>query len=371
MIWEYNLTQETEQQSLSHEAIDGRNEKKAFSTLKIFILLCLFNIPLIRFPNLLEIISFLLKNVFTAFIILFLLLLFVQKLRWPSRSKDFVHTVSGFCKITAQDGWFCMEKIFSDGRNQQFFMPFHAMVHLAGVDQGILIEFASQQFRFIHANAFTDISMEESLAFLKKEQDLYAYAPVETASCMPSFLEKLNAADISVISASYLLSEDQVRLSFSECYRALPWHISYWKAFRKFYLYFVLYFALSFFFRSWPLAAIGSLLFASAVLYLFFIPSHKVGKDKSLHLAQLCGPVHVELCLEGIRLTASDSSVYLPYEQFFDVYNLSSCLCLLHTPQTFRFIPKTAFSSKEEEDLFYHTLQNKIREAKRHKTSGK
>lgn len=362
MTWEYIMTKETETQSLSHEAFDGRQVKKVFSFYKTFILSCLLFIIFLKLPSLGEMLFLLFKYIITVVVILVLLLLFVQKLQWPAKSEGSVNTMLGFCKITARNGWFGKETTYTDGRVHRFFMPFHTITNIIGIDNGILIEFSGRQYCFIHACAFSNISLEESLAFLEKERKLYAGGTEVSVSQIPPFMKNPIVSDISVMSVSYTLSEDQAGALFSEGYRALPRHLSYWKAFRKFYLYFALLFALSLFFRSLLYTAFTILFFIGAVAYLFLVPPYKARQNKLANISLFCDSFHIELCIEGLKMSASNFSAYLPYSQFFDVYKLNSCFCLLHSPQTFRIIPKTAFFSKDEENMFYQTLKSKIHE---------
>ncbi len=360
MIWEYQITTITQQQSLTHEVLDGRPQKKVLSSYNTFILFLLLAILFICFPNLKESFFLLSKNIITVIVILVLLLLVVQNLHWPSKSKGSINSILGSCKISARDGWFVKESTYTNGAVHQFFMPFRSLVHAIGIDNGILLEFSGHRYCFIHSCAFSDVSLEESLAFFKKEQALCIDIPKTDVSLFPPFLESPFVSDISEMSVSYTLSEDQIKPLFSEGQRVLPRHLSYWKAFRKLYLYFALYFTLSLFLRSWSLAAFGAILFLAAVTYLFCAPSLK----KTLQpLSLFCGSYRIDLCIEGLTIYTSYSSSYQPYGQFFDVYRLNSCLCLLYTPQSFQVIPKTAFSSKEEENHFYQTVKNKIRKA--------
>lgn len=370
MIWEYEITNITEQQSMSNELLNGRPKKLTLSTYSRLILFLLLAILIIAFPNLTDSLLLLLINIITTGMILILLLLFVQKLHWPLKSKASANPVLGFCKITVKGGWLVKETTYTNGTVHQFFKSLQELIHMIGVDNGILLEFPGQQYCFIHACAFSKISLQESLAFLKEEQALCTDAPKTDISLLPPFMNSPIVEGIPLASASFTLSKEQVKASFSEGYSALHRHLSYWKSLWKYYLYFVLLFALAFLFRSWSLAAFGIILFIAVAIYLIYAPSYKLRKDKSLQpLSLFCGSYQIELCMEGIRLAAPDYVTYLPYGQIYDVYTLNSCLCLMQTPYSFRVIPNTAFSSKEEEALFCHTLENKLCAARQQKIS--
>jgi len=78
MIWEYEITNITEQQSMSNELLKGRPKKLILSTYSRLILFLLLAILIIAFPNLTDSLLLLLINIITTGMILILLLLFVQ-----------------------------------------------------------------------------------------------------------------------------------------------------------------------------------------------------------------------------------------------------------------------------------------------------
>ena len=66
MIWEYEITNITEQQSMSNELLNGRPKKLILSTYSRLILFLLLAILIIAFPNLTDSLLLLLINIITT-----------------------------------------------------------------------------------------------------------------------------------------------------------------------------------------------------------------------------------------------------------------------------------------------------------------
>lgn len=98
-------------------------------------------------------------------------------------------------------------------------------------------------------------------------------------------------------------------------------------------------------------------------LYLKFNVNRQSQEGK---LEYMCKPQKFSICSDSLVLSSPDSIMQMPYNRFYGIYSSKTSYYLAtKKPCTLFFLPRKAFSTDLEKDMFIHSLKQKIRESRK------